>query len=212
MNNSLNLFEIYSEGDFKIMEKEFTYIFQGELPLTINELIEELCILSINYEFSLASLKKKLQFLNLDLDPLTLRKLYCFLFAYDLAVNENFFTIYRLNRSIWNLSIVRKNPQACFGDKIPGAKGRFAFDPTNPIPVYGFLGSKVYLENLCSLSHDDIYINRLGSLQVDGIHQMIDRYEVQFEEDEPCVFIYLSLYHWKNSSLAPEGFMLLRDF
>ncbi len=150
--------------------------------------------------------------MKLNLDPVTLRKLYCFLFAYSLSAVEDYFPLSSLNRSMWNLTIVRKNPQACFSDSIPHTIGRFGLDPTNPIPVFGFLGAKIYLENLIFESGEFPDIHRMGSISVDGINQMVDCYKIDSPASGEAVLIYLSNYHWKNSSLAPEGLLLLRDF
>jgi hypothetical protein len=106
------------------------------------------------------------------------------------------------------LGSIRENPQACKSDRIPGTEGRFGYDKTNPIPVFGIPSNEIYLRRLRKKGVSSIGWRRNGSLNIPEIINPIDEYELFDEEGELIATIYISPYHWKISELAPEGFYL----
>ena len=94
-------------------------------------------------------------------------------------------------------------------DEIPGGFGNFGYSITNPIPTKGINGSHVYLRKLKFLATGkEIKWGREGSYSSDNIENKIDKYKL-FDISGDCIAtIYISPYHRKNSSKAPEGFKL----
>ena len=54
--------------------------------------------------------------------------------------------------------------EAC--DEIPNAKGFFGYSETNPIPVNGVGGERVYLFRLKAKSGAGVFYHRLGSINM----------------------------------------------
>jgi len=105
------------------------------------------------------------------------------------------------------LQSILENPQATDQDEIPGATGRFGYDPSNPIPIHGVPNAKVYLEKLRQSDGQPINYLREGSTSHESINLPIDQYLIfGLDEDELCR-IYISPYHKKCSEKAPDGFM-----
>ncbi len=51
-------FNIYSEDEFELVERELTYIFNKQLPFPTQQLIEEFCSLAVYFDFNLSLLRK----------------------------------------------------------------------------------------------------------------------------------------------------------
>jgi hypothetical protein len=90
-------------------------------------------------------------------------------------------------------------------DVIPEGFGRFGLDPTNPIPVNGIGGGYMYLDVLKDQKGNAITYSRIGSMSVDNIKGLIDRYEIYDSADLKLCDLYLSPYNQKNSTKRPAG-------
>lgn len=99
------------------------------------------------------------------------------------------------------------NGQNC--DKIPGGRGEFGRDPTNPIPVNGPIGQILYLSQLrTERSSSPIMFHRVSSTRVGEAD--IDMYEVLSIDESVREYLYLSLYHPRRSRLCPVGYRIER--
>lgn len=91
-------------------------------------------------------------------------------------------------------------------DQLPGASGRFGYDPENPIPCNGPLGEMIYLSRLRrGKNKEKVFFHRLGSLPGN-----IDRFELMTLSGERDV-LYVDMYHPRKSRLAPEGYTLMDE-
>ena len=107
------------------------------------------------------------------------------------------------------LEQIRSNPQACKLDEIPHGIGRFGFDKTNPIPVFGIPENEEYLSRLKRSSGEGIRWRRITSLEIDTINCSIDEYEIFNLQGDTLAVIYISPYHLKTSEKAPAGFKIV---
>lgn len=105
------------------------------------------------------------------------------------------------------LGSIMENPQATDQDEIPGAVGRFGYDPSNPIPIHGVPNSKFYLNKLRQSDGQPINFQREGSTSHESINFPIDQYLIFGPDEEELGRIYISPYHKKCSEKAPDGFM-----
>lgn len=106
--------------------------------------------------------------------------------------------------------MISANPQACRDtDEISGSYGPFGLSPTNPIPVHGFFSSETYLRSLRTLEGKRIRWDRVGNTGQDNINMPIDIYNICDESYALLIAcIYISPYHFRTSTKAPEGFKL----
>ena len=90
-------------------------------------------------------------------------------------------------------------------DTIPGASGRFGYDPTNPIPVHHPEGEYDYLISLQSPCYRPFRFHRPGSLEPgpDGHH--IDQIDLICRRGCCQITLYMDMYHPGPSALLPEG-------
>lgn len=105
------------------------------------------------------------------------------------------------------LQSILENPQATDQDEIPGATGRFGYDPSNPIPIHGVPNAKFYLNNLRLPDGQPITYQREGSTSHESIQLPIDQYLIFGPDDEELGRIYISPYHKKCSKKAPDGLL-----
>ncbi|MBA4301239.1 MAG: hypothetical protein C0433_14210 [Cyclobacterium sp.] len=105
------------------------------------------------------------------------------------------------------LQSILENPQATDQDEIPGATGRFGYDPSNPIPIHGVPNAKFYLNNLRLPDGQPITYQREGSTSHESILLPIDQYLIFGPNEEELGRIYISPYHKKCSEKAPEGLL-----
>lgn len=89
------------------------------------------------------------------------------------------------------------------GDTIPGGTGEFGRSPTNPVPVNGFWGEKIYLSLLRLPSGEQVLSHRLGS------DEGVDVFEVMSADRRHRELLYLDLYHPRRSRRAPDGYTLV---
>lgn len=93
-------------------------------------------------------------------------------------------------------------------DEIPGGKGRFGFDVTNPVPTNGIFGSNAYLGRLKDKDGQSTSSQRIGSTGAENINHPIDAYKIFNTKGKELGVIYLSPYHRTISRRAPDGFIL----
>jgi len=85
--------------------------------------------------------------------------------------------------------------------------GRFGWDPTNPIPCgssFSEVGAEKYLTWL-KWKGAEVVAQRLGSVGVDGMPGMVDRYSLSVDEKNIGT-IFLCAYSKNNSFRLPKGF------
>ena len=109
------------------------------------------------------------------------------------------------------LNQIRKNFCACNLDEIPQGFGNFGLERTNPVPTYGVPANDFYLARLRTLNGNRITWNRTGSLTAKNIEMPIDQYEIYNVNGFFICLLYLSPYHWKTSTQAPQGFALCKS-
>ena len=96
-------------------------------------------------------------------------------------------------------------------DEIPGAHGPYGRAITNPIPTKTILGSNSYLARLRTTNGEAVQSNRIASFNSPITEMPIDGYEFSIQGGEDLGIIYLSPYHRRTSTMAPDGLQLLTD-
>lgn len=91
-------------------------------------------------------------------------------------------------------------------DIVPGAKGRFGHDLTNPIPVNGPFGEMTYLSRLRLLSTGSMVFYH----KVETIGD-IDKFELVNVSGRFVDYLYVDPWHPRVSRLYPEGYTLERE-
>jgi hypothetical protein len=107
------------------------------------------------------------------------------------------------------LSEIKGNPQANTLDEIKQGIGKYGFDKTNPIPVYGIPENEKYLSRLRTMRGEKLRWRRIRSLEVSNINKAIDEYEIFNLLGDTITLLYISPYHLKTSNKAPDGFKLI---
>ncbi|MFZ1320014.1 MAG: hypothetical protein WAT71_00515 [Ignavibacteria bacterium] len=92
-------------------------------------------------------------------------------------------------------------------DVMPEGFGEFGLEITNPIPTSTVFGSNAYLGSLLTTDGIKVGYERIGSMSVENIPNIIDGYRI-FKNNEEICTLYLCPYNKKNSTKAPEGFEL----
>lgn len=92
-------------------------------------------------------------------------------------------------------------------DEIAGATGPFGLCDTNPIPVNGVEGERVYLHRLMIQSGQPVYFHRIGSVSLRNIG-CVDEYEVLAFDKSVRTRLYFCMSYPRRSRLAPNGFFL----
>ena len=90
-----------------------------------------------------------------------------------------------------------------------GAYGRFGYDKTNPIPVYGFLGITEYFGKLRFLDGEKVEYERIGDFSSENVKELIDGYRISGKNQQQTV-LFISIYNNRTSDNAPEGFILIQ--
>jgi hypothetical protein len=107
------------------------------------------------------------------------------------------------------LDKIKSNPQATVNDEIYGMDGEFGLEQTNPVPVYGIPNSDVYLGRLRTFDNMPVKWDRVGSVEIDGIYEPIDNYNIFDSKGNKIANIYISPYHLHTSLKAPKGFKII---
>lgn len=93
-------------------------------------------------------------------------------------------------------------------DELPFAVGEFGRDVTNPIPVRGIGGIRVYLGRLRTANGEKVVPKRVRALAVENQPGKTDEYDVFTEGGGFLTKLYLCGYHQRVSRKAPRGFRL----
>ena len=84
----------------------------------------------------------------------------------------------------------------------------YGFVPHKPIYTSGVDGEKQYLGSLRTVAGAPVTWDRRGSMGVDGIHGMIDIYDVYLPSGDLYRTLYLNMYSPTNSKHPPVGFYI----
>ena len=84
----------------------------------------------------------------------------------------------------------------------------YGFVPHKPIYTSGVDGEKQYLGSLRTVAGAPVTWNRRGSMGVDGVHGMIDIYDVYLPSGDLYRTLYLNMYSPTNSKHPPVGFYI----
>ncbi len=84
----------------------------------------------------------------------------------------------------------------------------YGFVPQKPIYTSGVDGEKQYLGSLRTVAGAPVTWNRRGSMGADGIHGMIDIYDVYLPSGDLYRTLYLNMYSSTNSTYPPVGFYI----
>jgi hypothetical protein len=98
-------------------------------------------------------------------------------------------------------------PKPC--DQIPEGQGEFGRSETNPVPVNGVEGARIYLNRLRSMSGSGIFYHRISSISPKGVPFMVDKYHVVTAAGDFETFLYICPYYPRRSLKAPAGFKLM---
>lgn len=94
-------------------------------------------------------------------------------------------------------------------DEVPQGSGEFGRSPSNPIPVNGVEGERVYLQRLTSSDGQRLLYHRLGSVKSPcAIEGVVDEYEVVTFDGMSRLCLYFDMYYPRRSRRAPSGFSL----
>ena len=91
-------------------------------------------------------------------------------------------------------------------NEIPFSVGEFGLTPTNPIPVRGITGIRVYLSKLRTDKGTKVVCKRVQAIKDSGQPGPTDEYYAFSEGGEFLSKIYISAYHQRISRKAPRGF------
>lgn len=95
-------------------------------------------------------------------------------------------------------------------DEIPGGRGEFGHDITNPIPTKGLYESYMYIEMLRTSDGSKPISSRVGSTTSPNMPGPIDIWEFSTESGSPLATLHICGYHTRTSRKAPKGFVLVR--
>lgn len=84
----------------------------------------------------------------------------------------------------------------------------YGFVPHKPIYTSGVDGEKQYLGSLRTVAGAPVTWNRRGSMGVDGIHGIVDIYDVYLPSGDLYRTLYLNMYSPSNSTHPPVGFYI----
>lgn len=85
----------------------------------------------------------------------------------------------------------------------------YGFVPHKPIYTSGVDGEKQYLGSLRTVAGAPVTWNRRGSMGVDGVHGMIDIYDIYLPSGDLYRTLYLNMYSPTNSTHPPVGFYIV---
>ena len=89
------------------------------------------------------------------------------------------------------------------------ADSQFGLVPEKPIYTAGIDEQERYLQSLCTPTGEPIKWSRRGSMSVNGVHGMIDVYDIYLMSGAEYKTIYINMYGARNSTMAPSGFVLM---
>ena len=86
------------------------------------------------------------------------------------------------------------------------ADSQFGLVPEKPIYTAGIDEQEHYLKSLRTPTGEPIKWSRRGSMSVNGVHGMIDVYDIYLMSGAEYKTIYINMYGAKASASAPKGF------
>ena len=89
------------------------------------------------------------------------------------------------------------------------ADPQFGLVPEKPIYTAGMDEQERYLQSLRTPTGEPIKWSRRGSMSVNGVHGMIDVYDIYLMSGAEYKTIYINMYGARNSTMAPSGFVLM---
>lgn len=89
------------------------------------------------------------------------------------------------------------------------ADSQFGLVPEKPIYTAGIDEQERYLQSLRTPTGEPIKWSRRGSMSVNGIHGLIDVYDIYLQSGLEYKTIYINMYGARNSTIAPSGFVLM---
>ena len=89
------------------------------------------------------------------------------------------------------------------------ADSQFGLVPEKPIYTAGIDEQERYLQSLRTPTGEPIKWSRRGSMSVHGVHGMIDVYDIYLMSGAEYKTIYINMYGARNSTMAPNGFVLM---
>lgn len=84
----------------------------------------------------------------------------------------------------------------------------FGLVPNKPIYTVGVNGSRLYLSALKTSNGESIKWARRGCTQVEGVHGLVDVYDICLENGTPYKTIFINMYGVDTSKKAPCGFII----
>ena len=85
---------------------------------------------------------------------------------------------------------------------------QFGLVPEKPIYTAGIDEQERYLKSLRTANGEPIKWDRRGSMSVNGVHGLIDIYDIYLMSGAEYKTIYINMYGASNSTMAPRGFVL----
>jgi len=96
------------------------------------------------------------------------------------------------------------------GEQVPGAQGRFGLEPSNPIRANGPEGETVYLERLRTATGGRLFYHRVGTADCPSLPGIpVDVFEVLSANGAERAYLFLVMYNFSRSRLAPGGYSLV---
>lgn len=92
--------------------------------------------------------------------------------------------------------------------KVPGGYVEFGHEKTNPIPVRGLMGARIYLSMLTTDKGDKLEYSRVGPAMATNIDDPVDMFEIRVNGEHHCKLFFCSYFN-EMSNVAPEGFKLV---
>ena len=93
-------------------------------------------------------------------------------------------------------------------NEVPGGKGRFGYEASNPIPVAGIQGESLYLSRLKTESGERLLYRHNGSCYAANSANELDRFTLARADGTIECELYLDKFHVGNSQKVPQGLML----
>jgi hypothetical protein len=95
-------------------------------------------------------------------------------------------------------------------DVLPGARGEFGLNPSNPIPTNGPIGEVLYLSRLRTQTGNPVMFHRVRSEE--GPLGVVDVYEVLSTDRTVRQNLFLSMYHPRKSKHTPKAYKYAARF
>lgn len=93
-------------------------------------------------------------------------------------------------------------------DELPHGQGEYGMTATNPILTKTVFGSTAYMGRLRTAENAKVSYKRIGSTTSHVSPNPIDVYQVTDVSDRVLATLYVSPYHKRISTRAPQGFHL----